>query len=194
MHQASGASTLCDELLATIFLMDSYNSKEAPWNLAAVCKDWRRICLFTPELWTRFDVTREHFGYDVVDKICIADELGISRCCRKLERSQACPIHVDVNSSRKPTGSCSFSMLRALAQHAHRWKLFRARTYDEDDAATLLQLLPPSLCFSTLQRLDVDCAAYSCRFALENHFTSQSFPAITSLRLKGWGGSTASST
>ncbi|TFL02586.1 hypothetical protein BDV98DRAFT_433484 [Pterulicium gracile] len=121
----SPISVLCDELLSTIFLIDFYNSKEAPWNLAVVCKTWRRICLLTPEIWTRFNVGRDHdLECKVVDKTCVDSQLQISRCCLKLQRSQARPIQVDIEG---PSPSCSISMMRALVQHTLRWESFQSR-------------------------------------------------------------------
>ncbi|TFL05113.1 hypothetical protein BDV98DRAFT_561497 [Pterulicium gracile] len=188
---AEGIAKVCNEVLYQIFLLTTgdstggWDASSPPWNLAAVCRRWRTLCIGTARLWTCFEVGGGHMC-NVVDETCTSSQVVILRCCLMLQRSQNLPIHVDCTYAER---TCAKSMMRALTKHAHRWASLLFHPDELFTVPTFNRLLRPPVHFTALRHLDYQCEAnYERMFRLGPYFDTTSLPALTSLRLGSWLG------
>ncbi|TFL05074.1 hypothetical protein BDV98DRAFT_283130 [Pterulicium gracile] len=194
---------LPDELVNYIILLafrhtqdfgHKFCSRFSPWDFAAVCKQWRYVCLRSPALWTSFRVGSGH-RCRRIDEVCVTSQPAIFRCCLQLKRSN--PLPIDIVPLIGTTLSCAVPIMMLLAKHSHRWLTFR---YEADDSLlpeTLSRLFnshPPTR-FSAMQHLHYGCHLTrgeedfeDCTFRLGPHLNAASLPALRSLRLENWDG------
>ncbi|KAH7099467.1 hypothetical protein BKA62DRAFT_641064, partial [Auriculariales sp. MPI-PUGE-AT-0066] len=86
-----------------------------PYELASVSRQWRQICLTTPELWS-------HIYLPLYLNQSDLDSLS----CR-LMRSGNHPLDIDVRNAegRLLDDALFFRWLQLVQQHAHRWRRVR---------------------------------------------------------------------
>lgn len=163
---------------------------QSPWNLAAVCKNWRSICITSPKLWTRFHLNNHRCrltGTFDDNQVCV-NGLSLRRCYIQLERSKDLPLSVD--SRTFETRSCKRSILRTIAGQRHRWNALRF-----DAEAKALEDFPKLILYKeNLHRLH--SLQYHCRttsllgFSLP--FGATSLTSLVSLHILYWGGTVTS--
>lgn len=123
---------LPDEILCEIFLdivTDGFKRESnftpdrgfttgrAPWNIAAVCSNWRRVCLANAKLWS-FIILRWHDCHP--PRVDEYDGASVMRTYLQLERSRSFPLHID--GFYRCRCRSPLSMLRAVGKECRRWK------------------------------------------------------------------------
>lgn len=195
MRTASpGVLTLCHETLYHIFLL-TFNAATrrsiVPWQLAALCKRWRAVAHAAPQLWTRFDICRDH-ECKTVHGVCVSNLPDMVRCCLQLRLVQSLPIDVVyIPMERNHAQPHSYEH---CAKHSHRWRTLRfapstSGSISRSPWEFSRTCNDTPIMFSALTRIDYICE--EGLFLLEPHFHKESLPALTTLRLHNWEGDLA---
>ncbi|TFL05111.1 hypothetical protein BDV98DRAFT_561494 [Pterulicium gracile] len=188
---------LNEQVLYVIFTMVNEQQKypvgdelsldtRSPWNMAGVCKDWRRAICANPSFWTRFELNATPGPCSSRTK-CHHD-VDLTRCQRQLELSQPLPLTLYLFHTRR----CAplFSLVRALGEHAQRWQ--DAYVYlpqlevDDEVGIQFAGLLPckPGPHFANLRSLEHLAGGDAGPGAqLGPAFTSGSLPKLITLRI-----------
>ncbi|TFK35010.1 hypothetical protein BDQ12DRAFT_726318 [Crucibulum laeve] len=100
--------------------LPTFNINEAPLTVSQVCSPWRSLVLFTPKLWSSFQIEVQGTGLPV----SVRDLHVITTMKLWLERSRNYPLSVRVVHT--PVGRLpdtrSAQLLALLIPHARRWK------------------------------------------------------------------------
>ncbi|KAK0484016.1 hypothetical protein IW261DRAFT_1466253 [Armillaria novae-zelandiae] len=113
---------LNEELLRRIFKRcvdsqptgtDSLDSRSCPWNLSQVCKEWRRVAMHTPEVWSRISLSFSTVA-DEADDAMRSFMLGLC-----LGRALNHPLSLRIDSARDISKHQLFWM---LVPTASRWR------------------------------------------------------------------------
>ncbi|TFL05038.1 hypothetical protein BDV98DRAFT_561364 [Pterulicium gracile] len=186
---------LPDEVLCLIFLAVVQEEPrspwkntraQAPWNVSAVCRVWRRVALDSARLWTRFQVG---FGIGYPPRCKNKSEFCLSqrhtiRCMYQLQRSGSMPISVDMWDMQC---QCMESMVRLLAGHVERWEVLRLRPTDSMSYDNLRDFTPSKIHFASLRHLEYECDAEQ-DICLGHHFDVSVLPSLTSFQIVRWDG------
>lgn len=132
----------------------------APLLLTKICREWRRVVLATPSLWTKLHIP-------VTDNVHI-----ISALHSWLDYSRPLPVDCFVNFGNSSISlEAQDSYVRVLCTHAQRWRTVSIDLRHEQSIATLARLLKPGP-FPNLRelRLHPGLNQFSTNFAeLDQH-------------------------
>ncbi|PBK92921.1 hypothetical protein ARMGADRAFT_142148 [Armillaria gallica] len=92
---------------------DSLDSRSCPWTLSQVCKEWRRVAMHTPKVWSRISLSFSAVA-DEADDAMRSFMLGLC-----LGRALNHPLSLRINSARDISKHQLFWM---LVPTASRWR------------------------------------------------------------------------
>ncbi|KAJ7588128.1 hypothetical protein C8J56DRAFT_741999, partial [Mycena floridula] len=109
------------------FAMPAILSSDLPLHLGHICSEWRRICLATPELWSRFQLDLSHATDIESPRWLVAYELmrtWVTRSGqRPLDMCLSCTGHAGALLEDQQQGDEMVpSFLGYLATVSHRWR------------------------------------------------------------------------
>ncbi|KZV78763.1 hypothetical protein EXIGLDRAFT_783293 [Exidia glandulosa HHB12029] len=116
-----------------------------PFDLAAVCKQWRELALVTPILWSYIGVPAPSRR----EETCTIHYVYWVHTL--LRRSQSSPLDILLrwaDDTRWQNDSCAYKILALIVQHSHRWRRFEfhiPRDYISEDTANIFRRPTPLL-------------------------------------------------
>lgn len=184
---------VCQQQRYPVVASEPYNSSRltlprslAPWNTAAVCKQFRRIMCGSPSLWTRFEFCTRPCSRGTTCR----HNLDFTRCQLQLERSQSLPHTLFLSRA----GHCEpvKSLIRTLGSQMHRWEnlfLYLPEMHmtgtSMEDHTSFFDLLPPyPLNLSLLRQMEYcDSARAGQGISLWSELDAASLPSLVVLKV-----------
>ncbi|CAK5284028.1 unnamed protein product [Mycena citricolor] len=140
---------------------------EQSMRLSGVCRAWRDVAIWTPQLWTRFDVS-----LFIANPAKLDEFVGLC-----ISRAGSLSLELSVSFSWTPPSSQIINVVQVVARHSTRW---RALTF-EDLLPNALSVLPSGITWPSLERLSI--SAIFKGEILTPFEAFQNSPALRTVRL-----------